>query len=283
VADETIRIFSDLHFADHASRIRRLGQLRPLFDGVTHLVLNGDTLDTRPGPNTARTEDARSEVLDFFPRQVTRVTFLTGNHDADLTSTHALDLADGSVFVTHGDIVHDDIVPWSRDAAGIGPKIAAALAELPAAERSQLAARLEVWRRVARAIPQRHQAEPNRLRYALFFARDTVWPPSRIWKILRIWRQEPALVAAFARVHRPQARVVAVGHTHRPGVWRTPGGTLVVNTGSFTRLLGGCAIDLAGDRVTVRRIADRNGEFHLGETMAAFSLAELVASPRLEP
>jgi len=46
------RIFSDLHFGDRASRARRLAQLRPLLDGVDALVLNGDTLDTRPGPRS---------------------------------------------------------------------------------------------------------------------------------------------------------------------------------------------------------------------------------------
>jgi predicted phosphodiesterase len=283
VAAELIRIFSDIHYADHSSRVRRLAQLRPLLDGVSHLVLNGDTLDTRPGSAPARTAAWRAEVLAFFPQHVPTATLLTGNHDADLTKNHALDLADGTVFVTHGDILHEDIVPWSQDGPPIGRQIAAALAQLPAAERTQLAARFEVWRRVAAGIPQRHQSEPNSLRYILHYARDTIWPPSRIWRVLRVWREEPALVAAFARVHRPKAKIVVVGHTHRPGVWRTTTGTVVVNTGSFTKLLGACAVDLTGDHVTVRRIEGRTGEFQLGATIAAFSLADLAASPRLSP
>ena len=41
-----IRIFSDLHYGDRSSRLRRLDQLSPLLDGISRLILNGDTLDT---------------------------------------------------------------------------------------------------------------------------------------------------------------------------------------------------------------------------------------------
>ena len=283
VAGELIRIFSDVHYGDRVSRVRSLAQLRPLLDGVTHLVLNGDTFDTRPSPTSELTAQQRTEVLAFFPGEVPRVTFLTGNHDPDFSPQHTLDLADGKFFVMHGDILHDDIVPWSQDAPLIRPQIAAALAALPAAERDQLAARFAVWRRVAAGIPQRHQSETRGLRYAVQFARDTVWPPSRVWRILRAWRGEPARAAAFVRAHRPAAKFIAVGHTHRPGFWRTAAGLTVINTGSFCRPLGGCTIDLVDDRVTVRRIELRGGEFHAGETLAEFSLADANASSRLGP
>ncbi len=283
MADPPIRILSDLHFGDRASRVGSLAQLRPLLDGVAHLVLNGDTLDTRPGPAPAHTAACLAEVRAFFPAHVPRVTFLTGNHDADFTSDHALDLADGAVFVTHGDILHDDIVPWSQDAEFIRPQIAAGLAALPAAERTQLAPRLALWRRVAAAIPQRHQSESHGLRYAVHFARDTVWPPSRVLRVIRTWRGEPALAAAFAREHRPLAKFFLIGHTHRPGAWSAPSGVVVINTGSFCRPFGGWAVDLGDGRVSVRRLIERRGEFRPGPIVAAFSLADAGASPTLAP
>ena len=280
---EFTRIISDIHYGDRASRVRRLAQLRPLLDGVDYLVLNGDTLDTRTGPAPAHTAACRAEVLAFFTDNAPRVTFLTGNHDADLTADHMLDLAGGAVFVTHGDILHDDIVPWSQDAPFIRPQIAAGLAALPAAERTQLAPRLAVWRRVAAAIPQRHQSESRGLRYAAHFARDTVWPPTRVWRVWRTWREETPRAAAFARTHRPDAKFFVIGHTHRPGAWRTPAGVVVINTGSFCQPFGGCAVDLAGGRVSVRHIVTRGGEFHAGATFAEFSLADASASRRLLP
>src|SRR3954466_6212027 len=58
------RIFSDVHFGDRASRVDRLAQLRPLLDGVDQLVLNGDTMDTRPGPRPQYTSACRAEWLE---------------------------------------------------------------------------------------------------------------------------------------------------------------------------------------------------------------------------
>jgi predicted phosphodiesterase len=274
VARELTRIFSDLHYGDRVSRVRSLAQLRPLLDGVAHLVLNGDTLDTRPSSVPEITAQHRADVRAFFPAHVPRITFLTGNHDADFSPNHSLDLAEGKLFVTHGDILRDDIVPWSQDAPMIRRQIAAALAALPAAERNQLPARFAIWRSVAAAIPQRHQSETRSLRYAAKFARDTVWPPSRVWRILRTWRGEPELAAAFVREHRPAATFVALGHTHRPGAWRTAGGIIVINTGSFCRPLGGCLIDVAHGQVSVRHVVMRGGEFRPGAAFAEFSLAE---------
>lgn len=269
---ELTRIFSDLHYGDLASRIGSLGHLRPLLEGVDHLVLNGDTLDTRPGAVPAHTARCRAEVLAFFPAETPRATLLTGNHDADLTDDHCLDLAGGRVFATHGDIFYDDLVPWSRDVPSIRPQITAGLAALPPAARDTLAARFAVWRQVAAAIPQRHQSETRGLRYLQNFARDTIWPPARAWRILRTWRREATVATAFARTHRPAAKFVLIGHTHRPGVVQAPGGVHVINTGSFCRPLGGWLADVTADRLVVRRIAVRRGEFRPGDVVAEFSL-----------
>src|SRR5882672_4216711 len=129
------RIFSDLHFGDRASRAVRLAQLRPLLAGVDRLVLNGDSLDTRPGPAPEFTAALRAEVAGFFTREVAAVSFVTGNHDADISALHSLDLADGRAFVVHGDILFEQIVPWGKDA----PLIARLLAE----ERAKLSGDIE--------------------------------------------------------------------------------------------------------------------------------------------
>jgi predicted phosphodiesterase len=89
------------------------------------------------------------------------------------------------------------------------------------------------------------------------------------------------VAAAFVRLHRPQAKFFLVGHTHRPGAFRTPSGVVVINTGSFCRPFGGSVVDLSGDRVIVRSIAVRDGAFHLGGILAEFALADTAASPRL--
>jgi predicted phosphodiesterase len=268
-----IRIISDLHYGDHSSRVARLPQLRPLLDGVAHLVLNGDTLDTRTGPLPEHTAECRAAVHDFFPGVVAATTYLTGNHDADFSPLHHLDLAGGQVFVTHGDIFFDDIVPWSHDAALISRRIAEELRSVPQELHHHLDHRLAVFRRVAGAIPQRHQSERNKLKYALHYFADTVWPPFRIVRVMRAWRLAPKRAAELTRQHRPVAKFVLCGHTHRPGVWAAPGGVTVINTGSFCPPLGGYAVDLTAEKLSVRRVEFRSGEFCPAEIVAAFPLA----------
>jgi predicted phosphodiesterase len=214
----------------------------------------------------------RREVLEYFGASGTPVTFLTGNHDPDLSAQHELEFAGGRVFVTHGDVLFDNIVPWSRDAAVIRTKIVAALAALPGDSSSRLEGRLSAFRSVAGSISQLHQSETNPLRYAVRLAGDTVWPPHRALSILRAWREAPGRAATLARKHRPRAGFIVIGHTHKPGVWRTPSGVIVVNTGSFCRPFGAMAAEITGDGIRIRRLESRGGDFHPGPSVAEFSL-----------
>jgi predicted phosphodiesterase len=274
VSGELTRIISDVHYGDRASSVRRLAQLRPLLHGLTEFVVNGDLLDTRPGPDPQFTARLRAEVQAFAGESGPAVTFVTGNHDPDVSTHHALEFAGGEVWVTHGDIAFEQIVPWGRDAALIGRRIAAALDTLPSAARDQLDERFAVWRRVAATIPQRHQSETNRLKYALRFAADTIWPPMRVLRILRAWHTHPDRMAVLARQHRRGARFIVVGHVHRPAVWHALTGEVVINTGSFCRPFGGFAVDLIPGQLRVRRVIEQGGEFRAGAVVAEFALAD---------
>ena len=170
-------------------------------------------------------------------------------------------------------LIASHIVPWSKDATLIRRKIEAELRALPAGQHHDLDQRFAAFRRVAISIPPRHQSERNRLKYALHYLADTVWPPLRILRVIRAWRDAPASAAAATQRHRPAARFVISGHTHRPGIWRMPGGITVVNTGSYCPPLGGCVADVTTDRLIVRRVEARAGEFHPGGVVAAFPLA----------
>ena len=265
------RILSDIHYGDHASGVHAFAQLRPLTAGIDALVLNGDTLDTRPGPRPEHTAQCKADALAFAAAQPT--TILTGNHDPDFTAHHFVELAGGQVVATHGDIVFEQIVPWGTDGPIIGPRIAAGLAALPPGQRNLLGPRFGVWRRVAAEIPQRHQSEPNRLKYALKFAADTIWPPMRVVRVLRAWRDYPTLVADFARVHWPRAKFILVGHTHRPGFWQRPGAATVINTGSYTPPLGSWVVDVEPTRLVVRKVEVTAKEYRAGAIVAEFPLA----------
>ena len=270
---EVIRIFSDLHYGDRGSSIRSLSSLTPLFEGATSLVLNGDTIDTRPGPYPAVTAALRLEASEFFARSTPPTTLLTGNHDPDFSDRHRLDLAGGQIFVTHGDVIFDDLVPWGQDAAFARQRLIEELAALPAEQRDELDARLGAYRRVAASIPQRHQAERDRVKYALSFFADTIWPPDRVLRVLRAWRRAPRLAATLTRHYRPHAHFAVIGHIHHPGYWRMPNGVTVLSTGSFCPPLGGCVIDVSSETIRLRRIVYKRGEFRLGRSVAEFALA----------
>ncbi|HVW22370.1 MAG TPA: metallophosphoesterase [Opitutaceae bacterium] len=271
MAAAPIRIFSDIHFGDRLSQVTSLAQLTPLLQGVSRVILNGDTIDTRPGGDPALTRAWRAKAAAFAAASPAPLTFLTGNHDPDCSGQHALELAGGRVFLTHGDVIFDNIVPWGRDAGPIRARLSAALAALPAGGRGDLDARLRTYRQVAAGVRQRHQAERNFWRYHLRLAHDTIWPPYRLWRIPWAWLVAPGRTAALLRRHRPDARFILVGHTHRPGIWRRHGLT-VINTGSFTRPWGAFAVDLGPDELVVRRIERREGRFHPGAVRARLAL-----------
>jgi predicted phosphodiesterase len=285
-----LRIFSDLHLGDRGCRVRRLEQLAPLFDGADALVLNGDSLDTRPGPvhlsatalaaANADTAAQRAGFLDFLAHHSPPTTLLTGNHDPDISAQHTLDLADGQIFVTHGDILFDDIVPWSRDAPLMRKLLAREFAAMTPGERMQLDLRLAAFRRVCACVPQRHHSERNPLLYTFGLLADIAWP-TRTLAVLRAWRQTPALATAFLRTHRPHARFLLTGHTHRPGVFHAPGGLTVINTGSFCAPATACAVDLTAEKLILRRIVGNDGGFRVGETLATFALASAATSPKI--
>lgn len=269
------RVLSDIHFGDPASTVRRVAALAPLFDGPAAIVLNGDTLDTRPGPNPAHTAGCRDQLDRFLHRTGLPVTLLTGNHDPDISTQHTALLGGERVLVFHGDILLDELVPWSRDARTLRRMIAAALQRdgIPGLHALSVEQRFRIWREVALALPQRHQSERNPFRYAWHFLADTVWPPNRFLEIFRAWRHEAKRAHAFAQRHHPSARVVLLGHTHRPSVKHLPGGPVIVNTGSYTAPFGGLAADITSETVTVRQVRRRAGEFVMGDTVTTIPLA----------
>lgn len=264
-----LRILSDLHLFDADSRVRQAEQLTPLFHGVDHLVLNGDTCDTERDLPV----DELERLLAFFRASVPRVTILTGNHDPAISDQHELLLADGQVWVTHGDVLFPEATPWSTLRAELIRRIEHGMAAIPAAERHTIAARLRVHRaaclNLAREFDHRATsplARLNRLRITLF-------PPHKILAMLRAWRDTPRLAAGLAAAQRPSARVVITGHIHNPGVWTQPCGRVVINTGAFGPPRGALLVDLVDQRLVVRKVVEQAGQFHPGKVVAEIPLA----------
>ncbi|MDF3056852.1 MAG: hypothetical protein K0R17_1067 [Rariglobus sp.] len=267
--DPVIRIFSDLHYRDGHSGLHQLEALRPLLAGADHVVLNGDTLDTL----TAAALPHLAEVRTFFEQNTPRVTFLSGNHDPRISTDGELSLHDDRIWITHGDVLFDEIAPWSSLRDEMVRRLKRLVTEVPPTGTDVVGDRLRRNRIVCDGLPEPHDhLDRSLLTRALRFARALL-PPRRLLIMLRAWRTAPALARRLARAHRPRARLVLLGHTHYPGVWRDRDGPVIVNTGSFCGPFGGLFVEVCGDRVEVVRIVQKQGEFHRGRVVAGFSLA----------
>jgi predicted phosphodiesterase len=268
VAFEVIRILSDLHYGDGASRVRSLAALTPLFRGADRVVFNGDSFETRLPASSPR---LRRHFLEFVRQEVPGGVLLTGNHDADISEVHHLDLLGGIVFVTHGEILFEDLVPWSPERSQISELYRQQLAALPASERDRLEPRLDACKRACARLHPLPDPPRGPWRRTVHTARK-FWPPRRTFAMIRAWRELPERVATVVRRHRPRARFAIVGHTHLPGVWFRQE-VVVINTGSFCPPFGGYAVDVSSDQVVVRRVRQHGPQFQLGRVVASFALA----------
>ncbi len=273
MTESALRIFSDLHFRDPRGELHDLADFSPLLGSAERVVFNGDSLDTQV-PAMAR---HAGELRDFARRAGREIDWLSGNHDPDFSDRAELSLRDGRVWVTHGDVFFPAIAPWSHHAAELRRRFDAEATGLAGAELDRVETLLRLHRKISLSLPE----PPHLFRPGLFMrfyrVAHALLPPRRMVAMLRAWTTTPRVVAETARAQRPEARVVVLGHTHYPGVWRVPGrrgapDITVVNTGSFTKPLGGLLVELRGDRLRVVRIARRGRNFAEGRPVAELSL-----------
>ena len=132
----------------------------------------------------------------------------------------------------------------------------------------QLESRLKVLRRAALSIESHKPNLPHgRLRVVL----GECWPPTKPFRILRVWMETPSKAASLAQTFRPQARFVILGHTHWAGIWRREQ-RVVINTGGFLVMARPLAVDIEDKTLTVRRVIKRGNQFRLGKVLERFAL-----------
>jgi len=266
-----IRILSDLHLGNRASQVESPEMVAPLFKDMGTVILNGDTFDLRharsPGSDTIPSDPFEALASE----QGCDLMKIAGNHDPDCSQLYHLDLMDDRVLVTHGDVLYPEIAPWSRFASQFRLMIKNELQELQNPEGHTLEHLLETNKKVAREIlTQPHFYFPTNEGFSRHLLRY-LWPPLRIFRILGCWYRLPRSAVDLADNHRPKARFLVMGHTHYSGIW-TRRGRVVINTGSFLPWLGRLCVDLHPDRLRVRRIRRRNGQFTPGRVIRTWHL-----------
>lgn len=262
------RVFSDLHLGHPASTIRKVEHLLPLFENCDRVVLNGDTVETCSA-TLAQESLARAERLNSLARRPgTSWVVMPGNHDPDREGPALLELDEGAVVVTHGDICFRYGSPWSPWVPQVRPKLDAAEAEAGGFESARtLEARAALAKAYARAF------HPRPRRFTGFLGKletisHAIWPPSTPLAILDIWKNGPARVADWMEEFTPRARVLIMGHTHRAGIWRHRG-RWVMNTGAFHPFTRPHLVECEVDRLRLVEIEFSHGAFRAGRTIAS--------------
>ncbi len=226
MTDRTL-ILSDLHLGRPRLAALSADALRPLWQGFTRLIINGDIAEVHHPTHWSIAARQVLQLHDLCEADGVELTMLSGNHDPYLTDQRHLELAGGSVFITHGDVLHPAIAPWSPRAGIMRDAHQRAIAAIPEHERDRLDTRLKVsqfashieWSDMA------HEAAKSSIPQMLM-------RPWSIPQVLIYWWQFPRLAANFLRQHAPLAKVGVFGHTHRAGLW-TIDDRLIINTGAF--------------------------------------------------
>jgi len=267
-------ILSDLHLGRPGRGAIGPDAVRPLWQGADELVINGDLAEL--ADPQVRGEAARQvlRLQELCDADGVRLCVLAGNHDPFITDRRYLRLCGGEVFVTHGDILHPAISPWTGHARRLAELHAGALAALTGGPCSGLDDRLAAAAHAAQAEwDERTNRPPHR----------TPGPVARRMqlavkaaKVAWYWHTLPGRAADFAHWHVPECRYFVFGHIHRAGVW-CRSGRVVINTGSYGLPGRPRGVVLEGRSMSVRRIVEADGRYRFADPpIAAYELAAAV-------
>jgi predicted phosphodiesterase len=279
---EPILILSDLHLGHRASRIKHPDQLARILQGPGSVIFNGDTAEMRNPEDRQVGRKLAADLARVCHQAGRKAFFVNGNHDPTVSGINHLDLAEGAVLVTHGDILFLGIAPWSRDAGHYLKKHRQILDGLGPDGYIDFEKRLLASKRTS--IELQMLEEPltrGRSRGFGLFIRNC-WPPWRPLMIIKAWHEVPERGAYLARIFRPLAKFVIVGHTHCPGAWKVPP-RVIINTGGFVPYFGARAAIIESGRIELRRIDFQQSHFVMGKLLRNFAVEPLSAKTAISP
>ncbi len=259
-----IRIFSDLHLAHPSCRMEVVEAMRPLIEGAKTVVFNGDTYEQR-NPSLREEGEAMFQDLKALCEDCgAESIFLCGNHDAEISELEWLNLVEGKVFLTHGDVLFPLISAWNPKMWKVEPEVWAIRRGVgESAIQENLDSALLATSKT-RLLTSGDEAKFKSKRFkAIRAVARLLWPPRRPWEILKCWIQTPSLAADFAKRHRPKAKVFTFGHTHRPFV-KIRDGQVLINTGGFLTPGKAQFVEISEGAVSVHEINESGTEIRIG-------------------
>jgi predicted phosphodiesterase len=263
---EPTLILSDLHLGHRSCLIRNPEQLAPLLRNIGTVIFNGDTAEMRVEADRAIGRRMAADLARVCHQVGTKAVFVNGNHDPTISNINHVELADGAILVTHGDILFLGVAPWSKDAKHYLNAHRKILKDLKPETLTDLEHQLRATKQASLALQQLEMSATKGTGHKFGLFLRQLWPPSRPFKIMKAWLELPDRSANLAAVYRPEARFIVVGHTHYPGIWRRTG-RIIINTGSFVPYLPAYGVILESGRLEVRKVDRTNEGFTLGKSI----------------
>ncbi len=273
MSDRTV-ILSDTHLGRPRGAVPSADALRPLWQGATDLIINGDIAEVhhpRYRGNAARHVLRLAELCET---DGVRLVLLSGNHDPFLSDVRHLLLAGGDVFVTHGDVLHPAIAPWSPRAGRMRQAHNSYLEQVAPEDRGHLESMLAVSQHASHAEWEAlaQQARKSKRRSMLL-------RPWKVAQVLWYWHRFPRLAARFLETHAPESRFGIFGHTHHPQI-STINGRTIINTGCYGFPGSPRAVTIENSVLTVRNINTTAREFSFAtQQIATFEIAQPTKPP----
>lgn len=253
----SILILSDLHMGYRPGRTPTAAMLRPLWQGVDQLILNGDTAELHEARCVEEAEMQSRALVDACTDDGVAVCAIAGNHDPFISRLARLALRDDRVLVTHGHTIHRvEPRPLVRGQV-LEPGDESSMRTTHRLDRETLDAALQRARSLQ--PPPEDFDTPQTFMGSIGYGLSR---PMVLVKIMKYWRNFPRWSIQYAERVQPQARVVVIGHSHRHGLCSV-GSRLVVNTGSPTWPGRPWAVRITGDELSVHRILRSASDWRL--------------------
>lgn len=248
--------------------LREPRQMEPLFGDTDLLVFNGDTLETKYADSSRHQFQPVLDpahflqtVAPFGPKPL----LIAGNHDPNISDCQFITLNRGRILITHGDGIFPDIAPWSSVAKELSE------ATRNREQHSNLHDYLKSLKQASlEAHRKRVEYDPTfRGKLGIFLHQS--WPPHRVLKIFKAWKDMPEAAHQLARRFGLDPEVIIIGHTHNPGIARIES-TWIINTGSFLPWPGALTVDIGQTELSVRRVRKWTRRFHFGQALFTLPL-----------
>jgi predicted phosphodiesterase len=248
---ERFIILSDLHLGRQPWRATA-DMVRPVWEGVQHVIINGDLAELFDPRFIKQAEQETLRIQELCEADGVTLTLLAGNHDPYLSEQRYLYLVDHKVLVTHGDTIDPAIAPWCPTAPLMRAAFDRTLASFPVESREHLESRLLATHHAALAKWEVIKDDMHAVGLRRMIRR-----PWSFFQVLDYWRRFPTDAARFLEQYAPTAKVLITGHTHRQGIWKRRGRT-IINTGGYAFPARPRVVMIEDRRVSVHHV-DRIG------------------------